>query len=379
MVLPAELLTVGYAEPIRRWLRRRFESVRIVVIESLQFDTAQEKVVLLLANGEGGCEGFSLYHVDTLDELPRLAFSENTVLPSSSGKWTELLLRASERRLFKLLLDAGFAPLSEFGSVTLGTVTGANDFFTLSEATRARWDLDISDLVPIHPPGTRVLKGLAFAQSDWERLRLAGERVWLLSPRPGPIDSPGLRKYLEQAEVQGISNNYKCRSREPWWQVPLVPVPDLFFTYMSHHFPRLVTNGAKAFHLNSMHGVRLAAKPTEVPSHALPLLAINSLTLLGAELYGRSYGGGILKMEPREAASLPIPSGDSAALAWESLKPDAAKLRSEVRAGFWTGVRARVDEVLLTGVMGLSAGDVEMLRHAGMALRSRRTGKVELQ
>lgn len=27
MVLPAELLSVGYAEPVRRWLRRRFKAV----------------------------------------------------------------------------------------------------------------------------------------------------------------------------------------------------------------------------------------------------------------------------------------------------------------------------------------------------------------
>jgi hypothetical protein len=31
MVLPAELLTVGYAEPIRRWLRKRFAVVNLVI------------------------------------------------------------------------------------------------------------------------------------------------------------------------------------------------------------------------------------------------------------------------------------------------------------------------------------------------------------
>jgi hypothetical protein len=41
---------------------------------------------------------------------------------------------------------------------------------------------------------------------------------------------------------------------------------------------------------------------------ALAVASVNSATLLGAELVGRSYGGGILKLEPGEALNLPLPS-----------------------------------------------------------------------
>ena len=64
MVLPAELLSVHYAEPIRRWLRRRFSTVHLVMFERLQFEGALENVVLVLAQGTGGCDAFSLYHVN---------------------------------------------------------------------------------------------------------------------------------------------------------------------------------------------------------------------------------------------------------------------------------------------------------------------------
>src|SRR5205085_7931755 len=40
MVMPAELLTVHYAEPIRRWLRRRFVAVYLVMFQRLQFQAA---------------------------------------------------------------------------------------------------------------------------------------------------------------------------------------------------------------------------------------------------------------------------------------------------------------------------------------------------
>jgi adenine-specific DNA-methyltransferase len=373
MVLPAELLTVGYAEPIRRWLRRRFQDVRIVVVESLQFPDALEKVVLLLANGTGGCEGFSLYHVDDLKELGHLGFTESSVRPADTGKWTELLLRTPQRRLFKAVMEADFVPLSAYGSVQLGAVTGANQFFAISESTRRQWSIDLEDLVPIHPPGTKTLRGLEFGRSDWEQLRVTDERVWLLQPRERPVPD-GLARYLAAGETQGIPSRYKCRIRDPWWRPPLVEPPDLLFTYMSHLHPRLVRNTARVRFLNSMHGVRLADTATRTRAAAvLPLLALNSLTLLGAELFGRSYGGGVLKMEPSEAAALPVPSPELLERIWPRLGPSRARLYRQTKTALWTSVAAAVDELLFVETMGMAPAELAIIREAAMAMRARRT------
>ena len=87
-----------------------------------------------------------------------------------------------------------------------------------------------------------------------------------------------------------------------WWRPPVVATPDLFFTYMSHVMLRLASNEADATIVNSLHGITLYPDAPSEAKAALPIVAMNSLTMLGAELFGRSYGGGILKMEPREAA-----------------------------------------------------------------------------
>ena len=55
---------------------------------------------------------------------------------------------------------------------------------------------------------------------------------------------------------------------------------------MSHRYPRLITNSAAATFVNSMHGIRLSPDAPRVAKVALPLLALNSLSLLGAEIYG---------------------------------------------------------------------------------------------
>ena len=375
MVLPSELLTVHYAEPIRRWLLSRFASVNLVMFEELQFEDALEKVVLVIARGSGGCDAFSLYPVGTAEDLENLRpFNHLNVTPATEGKWTDLLLSPRERSLFRGVIEEHFVPLASYGAPELGTVTGANSFFALSEHTRVEYGLTEDQLKPISPPGTRHLRGLSFTPSNWRTLRDAGEPVWLLHPDSSDR-ARGLQRYVAHGESLGIPEAYKCQIRTPWWRPPAVSAPDLFFTYMSHRYPRLITNTAGATFVNSMHGVRLRPGVSRVAKTAIPLLVLNSVTMLGAELFGRSYGGGILKMEPREAAILPIPSPTVLAGAWERLKPQRTVLDRQLRNGNWISVVKHVDEVLLGEMLRLDLGEAAELHRAAQSLRERRIGR----
>lgn len=384
MVLPTELLSTGYAEPVRAWLKRRFRAVHLVMFEQLQFADATEKVVLVLARGSGGCKAFSLVPVQTADDLRSIRFGgpmHLNVAPAETGKWTDLLLPVEHRQVFDRVVAGHFAPLRAYGSPMLGTVTGNNDYFCISETTRREYEIDERHLQAVSPPGTKHFRGLSFTRRDWEILRDAGELVWLLVPEDDTLDGlrgpgdEGLLRYLAEGVVDEVHLAYKCRVRTTWYRPPAVSTPDLFFTYMSYRYPRLITNSAGATFVNSMHGVRLADGLPREAKQALPLLALNAVTMLGAEIHGRSYGGGILKMEPSEAALLPVPKPDVLVDAWRLLKPERARLESQLQQGLWIGVAKRVDAALLVGACGVPAADVAQLYEAANELRRTRIGR----
>lgn len=384
MVLPTELLYTGYAEPIRAWLKRRFKAVHLVTFERLQFADATEKVVLVLARGSGGCNAFSLVPVEDAEDLRSIRMfgpMHLNVAPPAQGKWTDLLLPVEQRQVYDRVVDEHFVPLATYGSPTLGTVTGANDYFCISEPTRADYGIDERHLARISPPGTKHFRGTAFSKRNWEQLRDKGAPVWLLQPLDddpdweGVPENAGLVAYLRHGLALKVDEAYKCRIREAWYRPPAVPVPDLFFTYMSHRYPRLITNSAGGGFVNSMHGLTLSRKSPREAKRALPYLMLSAATMLGAEIHGRSYGGGILKMEPREAAELPVPRPEILTEAWRRIKPHRVKLERQLEQGLWIRVAKQVDEALLVGACGISLKSVQQLHEAGQELRRSRIGR----
>lgn len=373
MVVPAELFTVDYAEPVRLWLRERFARVHLVLFDELQFTDASEQVVLLVAGGSGGTRSFGLHRIGTGTDLPDLhAFDGDAVPPPVAGKWTDLLLPVESQTAFRRVLAEHFVDLDSYAQLELGTVTGGNDFFALRESTRLEYGLEPGrHLTRMLPPGGRALRGKGFTLSDWEQLRAQGERVWMLNPT-GDQPSLELASYLAHGQRLGVDQAYKCSVRNPWWRPRVVAPPDLFMTYMSHVTPRLVTNSATAVMVNSTHAVRLRPDAPDIAGDALPLLAMNSVTMLGAEVFGRSYGGGVLKMELREAARLPLPNREALSAAWTRLELRRAELDTALREGRWQDVVTEVDSRLLGEALNLNGSRIALLRSAATALRRRR-------
>lgn len=374
LVLPAELLTVNYAAPVRRFLLKRFAKVRLVMFEELVFPGVLEEVVLLLAEGTGSAECFEVYQAEDLSDLANLdrkGWSGFT--PEGGGKWTAALLTANAFAEYQSLVQGGsFCDLLGWGETYLGAVTGNNRYFTLkADEVRAR-RMPQSALLRISPPGSRHLRGLTFTDAAWEQARKSGTACHMFYPS-GDRLGVAVQKYIDEGEAAGVHEAYKCQVRSPWWRVPLVPVPDLLLTYMDHDRPRLITNAAKVAHLNSLYGVTLKPEHRQLGRDLLPIASLNSVTLLGAEMVGRSYGGGLLKLEPKEADLLPVPTPDATSDAAQELRALRPQLATWLRRGKLANAVDLVDGVLLRGRIGVSEARIDVLRQARELLFSRRT------
>src|SRR6476469_3278403 len=107
----------------------------------------------------------------------------------------------------------------------------------------------------------------------------------------------------------------------------------------------------------------------------LPVATLNSMTLLGAETVGRAYGGGMLKVVPREADLLPVPSKELIRAAQADLETVQPYVAQHLQSGNLIEAVKLVDDKLLVGHAGLSRSQVKALRDAHMELRERRASR----
>lgn len=296
LVLPAELLHTDYAAPIRALLSRRFKSVTIIAFDRAVFRSAQIDAVLLLASDDGPA-GFRVTRVADETALDRLDASLAPDADVGDERWSGSV-DPDAGRVYADAIAAGIGrPLGDFVHVDIGFVSGANDFFVLT-----RQDADAYDLPP------DVLIPAVRRPSDVPGLVVRDEELRLLLHIPKDHEpDAATKRYLRMGVKRGIDQRYKCRKRTPWYSVPLpTRKPDAFLPYMQHLGPRLIVNRAGARNSNLVHGVSL--RPGAPSAEAIAVAMASSLTLLSAEVAGRAYGGGVLKLETKEAERLLVPA-----------------------------------------------------------------------
>ncbi|HEX8097157.1 MAG TPA: hypothetical protein VF507_03940, partial [Pyrinomonadaceae bacterium] len=95
---------------------------------------------------------------------------------------------------------------------------------------------------------------------------------------------------------------------------------------------------------------------------------LNSLTFAFSEVMGRSYGGGVLELEPNEAERLPLPFNGAEKL-------DLKQIHRLLLKDDIDSVLDITDKVLLIDGLSLSRKEVITLRRVWQKLRDRRINR----
>jgi len=303
-VIPAECFTGVSAGAVRIWLMRHCEKVTFDLFPPGSFPDVLQEVVIL-----SGRRRSLRREVGTLRVVEHEANKEWTqTVPATADTWTRYLLEPAQ--LGALSEAAALPQVRQLGRVAkfeVAAVTGANDFFSVDAATLEEHGLH-AWATPLLPR-IRHAPGLVYAEADHAGLVAKGANAALLdfsSDRPDPAANAGATAYLRSGEEQGIHRRYKTRIRSPWYRVPYVRSEPMMLSKRSHRYPRVVLNEVGAVTTDTIYRGRLA-DGAPVDERDFVAAFHNSLTLLTAEVEGRSFGGGVLELVPSEVARLRIP------------------------------------------------------------------------
>lgn len=310
-VVPAEIGHSPYAAPLLEYLVGAFATVQVVAVREKLFPALSEDCWLLYADGFGGAAS----HIDltVCDQFkPAKSRPKPTVrvdLDDWRTKWSRRLrpyvLPAELRAVYgRAGDDPDSRRLGDIANVGIGYVSGDNDFFHLRPSEAKRLRIPGAFLHATLRNG-RAMPSQQISRATVDAWKRADEPVLLLRLQRGDDLPASVRSYLDSSAGRAARNGYKCRNRTPWYAVPDVQTPDYVLSYMSGRSANLVRNSAGVTCTNSVHAVRV--RDASAAARLFPRWS-SAFVRLSCELEGHALGGGMLKLEPREATRVLFPA-----------------------------------------------------------------------
>jgi adenine-specific DNA methylase len=311
-VLPGSFFHADYAAKIADVITNRFQRAVALQLGERIFQTegAEEHSVILLADGWGtecSCEKLKVDYVPSLDDL------ERTIRRWENGDWqgrdydsrigfalmepevTDAIQQVRDRRRVLRLGDVA--------DVKIGIVTGDNRFFVINRTKAKQKDLTQQDWEYIFAK-SKISAGISVKPSDFEEA-YDSDLCCLLVNGKGEI-SESLERYFDQKSEEEVENNVTFGKRDDWRLPDDGNEPDAFFTYMQSLGPRLILNHADVNSTNTIHRVYFDVDLSEAERKAVAVSLLSTFSRLSAEVEGRTYGSGVLKLEIGETRQLQL-------------------------------------------------------------------------
>jgi len=311
-VVPAEIGHAPYAAPLLEYLVASFSTVKVVAVREKLFPALSEDCWLLFVDGFGGKTDAIEFTV--LDRFVASAKPPRTDIRIDVDEWRAVwncrlrpfLLPASVRSLYAdVVASPESRRLGDFAQVGIGYVSGDNDFFHLRPSEAKRWKIPSALLQPTLRNG-RAMPAGPITPATVAMWKERDEKMLLLRLCRSHDLPLAVKHYLDSSAGREARLGYKCRNRTPWYAVPDVQVPEYFMSYMSGRTANLIGNKAAVSCTNSVHGVRV--RDADLASKLLPRWS-SPFVRLSCEIEGHALGGGMLKLEPREASRILFPAG----------------------------------------------------------------------
>lgn len=309
-ITPAEFLDTRYGEGLKKALAQHTTIDEILLFnrDDLAFAGVLTTSAITVAKKRPPAgQHVVRFHEATLDAngVVRQKGNERSAMNlDAADRWTTYF-GEREAHLSVLTKNRPKA-LSDYIRVRRGMATGSNEFFVLPQSAVEDWKIEDKYLLPV-VASARDLPDGDLTVEAWEALRHRGRPCWVLAINEPlyALKGTNVLRYLEHGVRQGVNERFNCRTRNPWYKPENVAPPDIIITYMNRGRTRFVRNSAGC----RVMSVFLNGFVLDPASDVDSLLAVLNTPETSAliERLGRTYGGGLGKIEPREILALPMP------------------------------------------------------------------------
>lgn len=225
----------------------------------------------------------------------------------TGSKWGKYV-RAPE--IFFTIMERGkdlFVPLKEVAEVRRGFTTGANEFFYLTEEEIEAWGIEKEfwchkegkEWVPNYViKSPRECTGIVVKP---ENLKF---RVLMIHKDKKELEGTNVLKYLEYGEGKGFHERPTCKSRERWYELPILPHADVLF----RQFFNVIFNfPLKEEETPTDHTFYYLCLHNKTYSKAISAFLNSAFYNMIVELYGRTVmGEGVLIAYGPEIEPIPL-------------------------------------------------------------------------
>lgn len=309
-LIPSEFLDVNYGRAIKEFLCTKVELISIHKFnpDDLQFtDALVSSAIVTFRNScpEGNAIRFTT-GADILNPNTITERALSDLVPEC--KWSALFEQKNDSK------DFTGKCLGEYFRVSRGVSTGNNSFFIIPKAVAEQKNLPEKFLTPILPPPRNL---------HIERIKedYPGLNDYMLLSCPLPLATiktryPGLYDYIADGEEKSLHESYNCSRRTPWYLCEKREPAPIYMTYMgrgenSSRMFRFILNESESIVSNSY----LMLYPRDKYKHCFKdrnrvesvWRILNGIPKDRLTRCGRSYGGGLFKIEPKELEALVIP------------------------------------------------------------------------
>ena len=317
-LVPCEFMDVNYGAAVRRYLTENVELVQIhrFCPRDLQFaDALVSSCVVVFRNRrpeKGHKAIFSSGQCVCTPDNSRHVSIESL---DADEKWSPLF----STKVAAGVSRNGGATLGDYFTVKRGIATGDNGFFILDENEAKRREIPQRFLRPVLP-SPRYVKGDKIESENG--IPSLERREFLFSCNLDEEtlrrDWPTVWRYVCEGRERGVANGYICSRRTPWYSCEKRETAPIVVPYMGRgsadgRLFRFILNESDAITTNvylMLYPKRQYARRLNDKSVLNAVWrSLNEIPPENLVSGGRTYGGGLHKLEPRELMRLPATDG----------------------------------------------------------------------